>query len=1071
LGMPSVFISYAQVDGSDFARKLHDDLEAAGMKAFLDERDIKEGQNIELFVRSNLMKAQAILAVLTPGALSSNYVTGELARAVEDDLPVIPLVVAEGSEPTSLGAIKRLDFRGDYGAALQRLIERLATVEQDHLEALRLKLETLTREQAHSPSPERLQTKIDRLRAQIESRASAHEAAKDAQRRSPPPDLDQIVGSRSSAGGPSMVGVPLPDIGTHFLDREAPLARLEALLADRATRVVTVLGRGGAGKSAFVAHALREREQIGGRPFKGVVSLSARPPHELNADDVYAAFGELIGGRGSERLTEAWSRPSSDMAAKAIAVLRELNDGVYVLLLDNVETALDERRQFQDNGLQALLEAWLSIQNDLLLLMTSRVPVAFRKELLAYDEQITLTDGLPPEDGIEMLRALDASGRSGLRDLPPETLAALVRTVHGLPRALELIAYALGNDPLLPVNDLLDRHRFLASDEVMQELVAGAYSRVDRDALRVLEGLAVYGQSVPPAAVEFLLEPYLPQASTRQALRFLVQSHVASATRASGTVGLHPLDRDYLLAAIPLTGEGGLTELNRRAADYYAQVRKPEAEWRALGDLRPQLLELQHRVAAEDYAGALSLLAVVDESYLEVWGYNRRLVSMRRELATKVLDPLLQMRNLVRLARAEHRLGEYDLAIETNRRARALCVQTGDRDTEATCLNYIGINYHFLGDYPSAIASHKKALQLVTEPRREAACLNALGNSYNQIGAYDDAIQMHERALAIREKLDNRRWLSDSYHNIGELKVNLGRLAEALKDFTRPLPATLGGGQWSDELTRFTNSSMVLIELGEFDQARRRLTRALVLMRRALEWRWEDTQRGLLADIDRCLGSYEEASKGYDRALELSASTGSRHRRVRHSLGIATIQRLRDRHLEAASTAREAFTEAVRITDATGQAAGRLELLLNLLLLGRIEEASRVAAEALAVKVPFHYHRVLLLNGFVAARTGDRRGAAGWLEQARTEAAVLLTHSPQFVAAGVSHAISAHAISSMQEPQNLGQLSALSDDPYIRRLDMAPGLLRDAQQLFSALMGVPVSPSSSERTPSKPSVA
>src|SRR5262249_27933978 len=258
-----------------------------------------------------------------------------------------------------------------------------------------------------------------------------------------------------------------------------------------------------------------------------------------------------------------------------------------------------------------------------------------------------------------------------------------------------------------------------------------------------------------------------------------------------------------------------------------------------------------------DCPGALSLLAAIDEDYLENWGYNSRLVSIRRDIAGKPLDPQLQMRNLVRLARAQHRLGEYDVAIATNRRARALCEQTGDRDTEATCLNYIGINHHFLGQYSSAIASQEEALKLATMPRRQAACLNALGNSYNQIGDYDHATEMHAQALAIREKLDNRRWLSDSYQNIGELKVNLGRLTEALQDFTRPLPATVGGGQWSDELARLVNGSMVLIEFGEFDQAARQLTRALVLMKRSLEWRWEDAQRGLLADIDRCLGYYD----------------------------------------------------------------------------------------------------------------------------------------------------------------------------------------------------------------------
>jgi len=41
----TVFISYAWVDGASMATRLHDDLEHAGIKAFLDERDIREGEN------------------------------------------------------------------------------------------------------------------------------------------------------------------------------------------------------------------------------------------------------------------------------------------------------------------------------------------------------------------------------------------------------------------------------------------------------------------------------------------------------------------------------------------------------------------------------------------------------------------------------------------------------------------------------------------------------------------------------------------------------------------------------------------------------------------------------------------------------------------------------------------------------------------------------------------------------------------------------------------------------------------------------------------------------------------
>ena len=72
-----VFISYARDDGRKFAIRLHKDLEDAGVRAFLDELDMKSGQNINFVVQSNLMNARAVLAVLTPASSLCDFVGGE----------------------------------------------------------------------------------------------------------------------------------------------------------------------------------------------------------------------------------------------------------------------------------------------------------------------------------------------------------------------------------------------------------------------------------------------------------------------------------------------------------------------------------------------------------------------------------------------------------------------------------------------------------------------------------------------------------------------------------------------------------------------------------------------------------------------------------------------------------------------------------------------------------------------------------------------------------------------------------------------------------------------------------
>ena len=145
-------------------------------------------------------------------------------------------------------------------------------------------------------------------------------------RQSPPHPSEAAAGGRTSGPGvlrPAFVGTPLADIATNFRNRESHVARLRQLVASADTRLITVLGRGGIGKSALVAHVINS---AGGGPgaLRGVVGLSAATGRELDVEEVFLAFGELLGSPGRERLTEAWTKAYLDLPAKTTALLKEL---------------------------------------------------------------------------------------------------------------------------------------------------------------------------------------------------------------------------------------------------------------------------------------------------------------------------------------------------------------------------------------------------------------------------------------------------------------------------------------------------------------------------------------------------------------------------------------------------------------------------------------------------------------------------------------------------------------------------------------------------------------------------
>ena len=81
------------------------------------------------------------------------------------------------------------------------------------------------------------------------------------------------------------------------------------------------------------------------------------------------------------------------------------------------------------------------------------------------------------------------------------------------------ICSELSADRDTSLQDLLnDTSRFLP-ERVVDVLVGEAFSRLDVTAQRVMQALAVYRYPVVPAAVDYLLQPYLPGMTGRAGAR------------------------------------------------------------------------------------------------------------------------------------------------------------------------------------------------------------------------------------------------------------------------------------------------------------------------------------------------------------------------------------------------------------------------------------------------------------------------------------------------------------------------------------------------------------------------
>lgn len=582
------------------------------------------------------------------------------------------------------------------------------------------------------------------------------------------------------------------DMRHTFKDRHREIQALRDYLADDRVRLVSVVGRGGMGKTALVSHVLAELEEgllmIPGKQegltIDGILYLGARTTG-LSLERIYADVGRMLGEPAASRLDARWTYGEASLAARVEYLLEALRNGLYLIVLDNLEDALAEDGGILDEGLRLFVERCLARPSVVRLITTSRERVRFVEAPRQAVHTISLLEGLPEEDAAELLRDLDPQGELELRDSAMDDLRQAARRTEGIPRALELLAGILDHDPTVSLLRLLaDEHLF--GEEVVERLVEEGYRRLGNAERRVMEALAVFDRPVEEQAVAYLLSTWFPDLDVRLGLRRLVHSHFVAASRTTGEYSLHPLDREYAYGQLPGGEEPDAytqRNLELRAADWYVKQYKSEDEWHAIEDLAPQLAEFEHRVRARDYDHACQTLDTIEYDYLFKWGHYTRLVKMRLDLLEKIRDRGLCAHNLASLGHTFRFLGQVQSAIQLQKQALAAARELGDQWLEGFALGELGNAYRDLGDLECSIGYLTEALAMArasSSRTGEGAWLGNLGFAYQDLGQVEQAIACFKEALKAARETHNRRAEATWLGSLGFVYLDLGQVEQAI---------------------------------------------------------------------------------------------------------------------------------------------------------------------------------------------------------------------------------------------------------------------------------------------------
>ncbi|MGY1665616.1 tetratricopeptide repeat protein [Geodermatophilus sp. SYSU D00696] len=731
-----------------------------------------------------------------------------------------------------------------------------------------------------------------------------------------------------------------------FQDRQVETGLLARYITDPAIRMVTVVGRGGIGKTAMVCRLLKGLEtgrvpdlegDVAEITVGGIIYLSRNSVHKVDYPTLVADLMQLAPASEAQRLQNLYQDPHHTPAEMMLALLEAFPVAEpVVVLLDNLESVMNTERETLDEvALHEALSAVLSAAaHAVTVVVTTRVrPTALLQVEPARQRQLRLEEGLGSPEAETVLRELDDNGHLGLRDAPEAVLDGLRQHTRGFPRALEAVKAILDADDTLSPRDLLNRTRHLPEDQVVEVLVGEAYQLLDPPAQQVMQVLSVFPAPVSEVGVDFLLRPVNPTTNAAPILSRLVRRQLVRFQ--DGHYYLHPVDRDYARSHLRSGSPGDsaatftLTGLQAGAADYYTQIRTPRESWRTLNDLQPQLAEFGLRCATGDYDTAATVLADIDFEYLQRWGHYRTLVDLHEVIHERITDSSINLNHLLNLGNSRGALGDYRQAIDLYTQALAIAREIGDRFSEASALGGLGSIHSAVGHYRQAIDLSTQALAIAREigdRLSEGSMLGNLGNAHFMLDDYRQAIDLYTQALTIAREIDDPSGEIFTLRGLGSIHSAVGHYRQAIDLYTQALAIAREIGDRSSEGGMLGNLGNAHFMLDDYRQAIDLYTQALTITREIGNRSGEIFTLSGLGGIHSAVGHYRQAIDLYTQALTIAREIGNRS-----SEGSA-LDGLGNAHSQLGDyrQAIDLFTQELAITREIGNRSGEIFALRGL---------------------------------------------------------------------------------------------------------------------------------------------